>query len=613
MSAASQSIDRLAKSFAPHWMRWTLLLWVLTVAALVMIRWQMIHWFNLPDTDDNMRMMQVRGLLHGQGWYDLRQHQMNPPYGINIHWSRLVDLPIAGLILLFSPFGTGNAERIAAAIAPTLPLLLAMLSMGAVVRRLVAPLAYLLAFFLMWNAYVAMGMFSPMRIDHHGWQLAFLVMTMAGIADDKRQRGGLLIGIASAASLTIGLEMIAFLAVAGAAVVLRWVVAQEEAARLKTYGASLALGSTLGYYGFASYDNAQYVCDALSPVWLSVMVGAGALALALAYVPVRSPWVQLALAVVAGVLILGGFVHFWPGCVGRPEHVSPEVDYIWLSNVKEAKPLFTQTRFDALATIALPLAGLIGTLVALWQARGRPAFAAWLTITLFTVAAFGLLLWQVRMGPATQLISIPGAVALAWFLVPRLQASGNAVVRVFGTFATFLFISGIGVTTLGAMMAPNAAVPNTKKAKADSSRFCPTIPAMTALNRLPDATIFTHVDLGPRLITLTHHRAMTGPYHRNGEVILDVYHAFGGSPDQARAIMAKHGATLLLICPGLTETTQYRYHWPHGFYTQLIAGQVPAWLKPMPLPAGSPFKLWAIAPATPTGAASHDDHKTQTR
>ena len=57
-----------------------------------------IRWFGLPDTDDNMRIMQVRALLHGQGWFDLRQYRMNPPFGENIHWSRLVDLPIAGLL-----------------------------------------------------------------------------------------------------------------------------------------------------------------------------------------------------------------------------------------------------------------------------------------------------------------------------------------------------------------------------------------------------------------------------------------------------------------------------------------------------------------------------------
>lgn len=602
MSVDLQPMNGTANTFATHWVRWTVLLWVGTVIALVVIRWQMIHWFNLPDTDDNMRMMQVRGLLHGQGWYDLRQHAMNPPLGANIHWSRLVDLPIAGLILLFSPLGSGNAERIASAIAPTLPLLLAMLSLGAVTRRLVSPFAYLLGLFLIWNAYVAMGMFSPLRIDHHGWQLAFLVMTMAGIADDKPMRGGLIVGIASAASLTIGLEMIAFLALGGAAVVFRWIIEQNEAARVKAYGTALALGSAAGYYGFASYDNAKYVCDALSPVWLSVMVGAGAIAAAMAFIPARSPWVRLAIAAVAGVVILWGFVHFWPDCVGRPEHVSPEVDRIWLSNVREAKPIYTQDRVTMWTTIALPLAGLVGTLVALWQSRRTRDVAAWATIALFAVAAFGLLIWQTRMGPATQLIAIPGAVALAWFLVPRVQASGNALVRVLGTFATFLFISGIGVSTVVAMFTPKNESASPKKVAADPSRKCPTIPAMTPLNRLPDATIFTHVDLGPRLITLTHHRAIAGPYHRNGDAILDVYHAFGGTADQARAIMARHGATLLLLCPGMSETTVYRARYPHGFYMQLMGGQIPNWLSPMPLPAGSPFKLWAIAPLPPTGA-----------
>ena len=67
----------------------------------------------LSDTDDNMRMMQVRALLHGQGWFDLRQYRLDPPFGANIHWSRLVDLPIAGLILLLRPLiGGANAEQV---------------------------------------------------------------------------------------------------------------------------------------------------------------------------------------------------------------------------------------------------------------------------------------------------------------------------------------------------------------------------------------------------------------------------------------------------------------------------------------------------------------------
>src|SRR3546814_9878226 len=42
---------------------------------------------------------------------DLRQYRLNPPGGFDIHWSRLVDLPIAGLILLFKPFGLARSEE----------------------------------------------------------------------------------------------------------------------------------------------------------------------------------------------------------------------------------------------------------------------------------------------------------------------------------------------------------------------------------------------------------------------------------------------------------------------------------------------------------------------
>jgi hypothetical protein len=585
-----------SSTFDIHWRRWTFLFWLIAAAGLVIFRWKMIHWFTLPDTDDNMRMMQVRGLLAGQGWYDLRQHALNPPYGANIHWSRLVDLPIAGLTLLFKPLGLATAERIASAIAPLLPLLVAMLCMGAVVRRLISPIAYPFAVFLMLCAYVALNMFMPMRIDHHGWQLALLVMTLAGLADDQRGRGGVVTGLASAASLTIGLEMIAFLALAGAIVVLRWVYERQEAVRLKGYALSLALGCAFGYVAFASIDNRAYVCDALSPVWLSVMVGAGALAFALSLTSASSRTVRFGLAAVAGIIIAAGFVHFWPDCLGRPEHVSAEVDRIWLSNVREAKPIFKQDMLTAWGTIALPIAGLIGTLLALWQARGTPRFSAWAAISLFMVAAFALLIWQVRMGPATQLVAIPGAVVLTWIMVPLFQKSKIMPVRVLGTFATFLFVSGIGTMYIADTFMPkNNSVSAGHKAP-DISGQCFTIPAMAALNALPAATVFTHVDLSPRLITLTHHRAIMGPYHRNGEQILDVYHAFGRTPEEARMIMTRHGAALLLTCPHMSETTVYKARWPKGFYAQLDKGQVPDWLTPVALPKGSPFKLWAIKP-----------------
>ena len=46
-----------------------------------------------------MRLVQVRDLLQGQGWFDVFLHRMNAPYGLAMHWSRLVDGPLALLVL----------------------------------------------------------------------------------------------------------------------------------------------------------------------------------------------------------------------------------------------------------------------------------------------------------------------------------------------------------------------------------------------------------------------------------------------------------------------------------------------------------------------------------
>ena len=47
----------------------------------------------------------------------------------------------------------------------------------------------------------------------------------------------------------------------------------------------------------------------------------------------------------------------------------------------------------------------------------------------------------------------------------------------------------------------------------------------------PKGMVFTFVDLGPRLIAVTHHDLVTGPYHRNGQQIADVMNFWRGSPE----------------------------------------------------------------------------------
>ena len=158
---------RMAEPFFRHW-RWIIVAaWLLYIAWIIFNRLGPINAFALGDTDDNLRMAQVRALLGGQGWYDLVQHRFDPVHGgANIHWSRLVDLPLAGLVLLAKLFVNGaDAERFAVAVAPLLPLLLLMFSLALTMKRLVGERAWPLPIIGLLCAYSTIGMFAPLRIE----------------------------------------------------------------------------------------------------------------------------------------------------------------------------------------------------------------------------------------------------------------------------------------------------------------------------------------------------------------------------------------------------------------------------------------------------------------
>ena len=579
-----------------HWRPLLLAGYALFFAYLIWSRWGNIQGFVLNDTDDNMRMSQVRAWLnHGQDWFDLRQYKLNPPDGANMHWSRLVDLPLAGLMLLGRLFTSApQAELFAIAVAPILPLLVLMTALALIIRRLVHPSAWPLALVCMFFAGSAVAQFVPTRIDHHGWQLALLAVGVAGIADPRRARGGVTLGIASALSLAIGLEAMIYLALAGSATVLMWVADPGQRRRLAAYAASLSGGTALAFLVFASYDNRLAVCDALSPVWLSDALVGGAAMLLLAWWTPGSWKARLGAAVAAGAVIAAFHALAWPHCLSRLEGVSEEVDRLWLSHVREARPFYRHPWKTATTIIALPATGLIGWGVLAWLRRNDPRFAQVASAGLIALAATLLLFWQSRAGPAAQMLAVPGAVALVVLIAPRLYNSGNVVIRTLGTTVLVLLALGGLVPLLLDQVAPDPPRTERQKAVARANNSCPTLGAMRPIAKLPPATIFTFGDLAPRLITVTHHRAIIGPYHRNGPQIVDAMKFFRGTPDEARVLAAKYGAEYVLICPMMSQATVFLAEAPHGFYVQLAQGKAPAWLEPVPLPEGSPLKLWRV-------------------
>jgi hypothetical protein len=589
-------VDRVLALFERHWKLITIAAWLLFCAWFVYSKWSSIVTFNLGDTDDNMRMMQVRALLHGQGWFDLRQYRLNPPFGANIHWTRFVDLPLAGLILLLQPFvGGPKAQLIAAGVAPMLPYAILLFGVALTARRLIDPRAFLLPIIAMIVAGLTNSMFMPERIDHHGWQLALLSISIAGLADPRRIRGGLTLGISTALSLAIGIEMIIYLAVAGAAVALFWVADARERPRAVAYAVSLGGAIAFSFLVFASYDNRFAVCDALSPVWLSSLLVASALLLSLAWLNPADWKVRFAMVVGAGVILAAFHALMWPQCLSRLEGVSPEVKYLWLSHVREARPVYLHGWQVASLILALPVTGTIGWAVLAWRNRvDADLFRRTVGSAVPGIVAGLLLFWQTRTGPAAQLMAVVGAVAIVWVLAPVFDRSRNPILRTLGVI--LVAVIGFGAVVPFALKV----IPGTKMTPREmeverANRLCNFIGSYHPIALEPKGIVFTFVDLAPRLITLTHHDSIMGPYHRNGEQIADAMKAFRGSADQARRIFAKYHSNYLLTCPDSSTTTIFMSEAPNGFYGQLTRGEVPNWLTPVKLPADSPFRMWKIS------------------
>ncbi|WP_430984524.1 hypothetical protein, partial [Escherichia coli] len=65
--------------------------------------WAALSALQLTDTDDMMRLQQIRDWIAGQGFSDLAQHRLGWGAGLEMHWSRLPDLLPATFIVSLTP------------------------------------------------------------------------------------------------------------------------------------------------------------------------------------------------------------------------------------------------------------------------------------------------------------------------------------------------------------------------------------------------------------------------------------------------------------------------------------------------------------------------------
>ena len=64
------------------------------------------------DSDDALRLVQIKDFLAGQSWFHTDQYRMGLAGGTDMHWSRIPDIPIILLTYIFDIFMTQDLSLI---------------------------------------------------------------------------------------------------------------------------------------------------------------------------------------------------------------------------------------------------------------------------------------------------------------------------------------------------------------------------------------------------------------------------------------------------------------------------------------------------------------------
>ena len=274
--------------------------WLIAMALLA-VTWvplasQALRSGTLVDNDDAMRLVEVREFMDGKSWFDLTQTRVNPPDSPVSHWSRLIDLPlatIAGSLTLLVDRTT--AERLMTVIWPTILLAVFVLCLLSLARRLFPPVVVIAGGVIVGLNLVLTFQFAPGRIDHHDVQMLLTFALGAAAAramTDREPVAAALAGGAAALMLAIGLETLPFVAMAGIAFGVWWVIEGAASRRaVGAFGAAFGLCTLLlCVMTIAPSRWSAPACDAISLPWLWLaLAGGGTLVCFALLAPPRSP------------------------------------------------------------------------------------------------------------------------------------------------------------------------------------------------------------------------------------------------------------------------------------------------------------------------------------
>ena len=570
---------------------WTIIATVWLAATLVLAAMQALTPGDRPllaDTDDAMRMVTATDLLDGQPWQDTNQYRDNAPYGTSMHWSRLVDAPLAVLIALERIIGMSD---LAAILGPLL-LLAPLLALSALwAERIAGPGQMLAALALPLLSLPILAEFSPGRVDHHNVQIVLTGGLALALADSTNHRNAPVVaGILAAASLAIGMETLPFVVLAIALVCLNWAFDPLRWRRpMAGFALALALANT-GLFLLAVPPSAYLarVCDSISLTYVTATALAAAVMLIAARFGLENLKTlssRLLLLVILGAAALGAVLMLFPECARGPYSLVDPRMMALMDAMAETRPLWVVLRDQpglAVAMVLPPLAAML-VMVARLRATSGAEQLAWIVLLSFLALALLMTIVQFRSARFTAALAVPAGV---WLVAEtrRRYLAGTGPARAAGLVAAWLAFAGIAqfpAVNLLATLAPAPALAAPPRPGLFVAREkCFTAGNFAELAALPPGIVLAPPTLGPHILHYTPHSVVSAAFHRNTEGTLDALTFYEDDEQRARAIVAQRNVDYVVGCPAIPAIRTW------------------SWLKPMS-PPQAPLEILAIVGAAP--------------
>jgi hypothetical protein len=588
---------------------WTRLSWMVLGYSVAVIAFLVVKMMRAADyvgrdNDDVMRLVQVRDLLAGQGWFDLTQARLGLDGGTWMHWSRLIDLPIAALIALFRPIaGPQSAEMIALAVWPMLLVLPLMAAMGLAGRRIGGPqcMHFCLGFTAIFVA--TTNRFLAGAIDHHNVQLVLVAAMVAMVVDRRYKAMSFAIaGAAAALAIAIGAETTPFVAVIGLVVAALWMwEGQAFAAAAVAFGAALAATVSAAFFLTIPPDLYRTVtCDSLSLAFYSLSALGGVLLAASALTASRLGGAGRVLVLgINGVIIAGVALGVAPQCLKNPlADLDPLLWELWLNNVSEARSFFALARQEPSGLGAFYSSGLLAMAICGWRIWRGDRAALHLILLSLVLVSWCIALMQVRGAVFSNLVAIlPMSLLLVDLRSRSIQEPRRALASL--VYVVVVLASVPAVWAVAGELTFNGVAALTGNANAqEGADRCYSPEAMADLRKLAPTLIVDPSNMGASILRFTEHRALSAPYHRNPDGMLAELRIGLAAPDEAAAMLSRLGQPVVAFCAKDPQTRLVIKKAPKGLYGQLDAGNAPDFLEPLPGTPGTGLQLFRFKSAS---------------